>query len=95
MKNIKTFNDYSLTESINENSDNKFNYMMLGRLQSDCEYFLGHGSRSTRNLYYDTVDEHISEMKKLWDNLPEDGKPEWLTYQEIEEYEKDMLSNEE
>lgn len=29
---------------------NKFNYMMLDRLRSDCDYYLGYGNRC-KNLY--------------------------------------------
>lgn len=85
MKYVKTFESFQINES-----DDKHNYMMLSRLQSDCDYFLGNGSGSVRNLYYDTVEEHIAEMKRLWDGLPE--KPEWLSYEEIENYEQEMLS---
>lgn len=65
-------------------------YMMLSRLQSDCEYFLNHGGRSEKNLWALSVDAQIEEMKNLWNSLPEDGKPEWLTMEQIEEYEKQM-----
>lgn len=84
---IKSFEDY-----IRLNEGVEFNYMMLSRLQADCEYFLGNGTGSVRNLYYDTVEEHIAEMKKLWNGFPEDAKPEWLSYEEIENYEKEMLT---
>ena len=71
----------------------KFNYMLLGRLKSDCEYFLNYGGRSIKHLYYDSVEEHISEMKRMWNNFPLDKKPEWLTFGDIEKYEKEMLNN--
>lgn len=28
--------------------DLKFRYMLLGRLQADCEYYLGFGNKSSR-----------------------------------------------
>lgn len=68
----------------------KFNYMMLGRLQADVKYFLGYGGGNVKHLYYDTIDEHIGEMKRLWNNFPNELKPEWLSYDEIEEYETQM-----
>ena len=92
MKHVKTFNNFN---KLNENgSDNphQHSYMMLGRLESDCEYFLNHGKGSVRSLWADTIEEHIAEMKKLWDGLPDDGKPEWLSYDKIEEYEREMLA---
>ncbi len=65
-------------------------YMMLGRMKSDCEYFLGYGMASEKYLKGGNVSEHIAEMKKLWDKLPADLKPEWLTMQQIEDYGKRM-----
>lgn len=74
-----------------ENADNSFRhqYMMLSRLQSDCEYFLGHGNGCVKYLYYDTPEEHIKEMKNLWNML--EPKPEWLSMVKIEEYDQRML----
>lgn len=68
----------------------KFDYMMLGRLQSDCEYFLGHGYGSERHLHYGNVSDHIEGMKKLWNGLS--IKPEWLSYESIVDYEAKMNS---
>lgn len=73
-----------------EVGDNKFTYMMLGRLQSDNDYFLGHGNRGERALWAGNVDGQIEEMKRLWNSLPENGKPEWLSMEDILEYERKM-----
>lgn len=70
--------------------DNTFNYMLLGRLQMDIEYFLGYGGRSEKHLYYGTAKEHIKETIKLWKSLP--IKPEWLRASKLIEYKKQMLS---
>jgi len=71
----------------------KFTYMMLGRLQSDNDYYLGNGNRSANNLWAGNVDAQIKEMKRLWNSLPENGKPEWLSMEDIKEYEKEMTSD--
>ena len=71
-------------------SEDRFNYMMLSRLKMDCNYFLGFGNGHVKHLYYDTIDEHISEMKKLYNSFSDDKKPEWLTLDEIIEYENEM-----
>jgi hypothetical protein len=71
----------------------KFTYMMLGRLQSDNEYYLGNGNRYEKALWAGNVDDQISEMKKLWNQLPEDKKPEWLSMEDILEYERKMKSD--
>lgn len=67
----------------------KFNYMMLDRLRSDCEYYLGYGYRNTNGLYYKDEQRHIDKMKERYNNCP--TKPEWLTWEQILEYEKAMV----
>lgn len=69
----------------------KFNYQILDRLQSDCKYYLGNGNRCTKHLYYKDEQEHIEEMKKLYNSFPADKKPEWLTFEQILIYEKAMI----
>ncbi len=70
---------------------NRFNYQMLDRLRCDCEYYLGNGNRNERHLYYKNEQEHIDEMKKLYNSFPKDEKPEWLTWEQILKYEKAMV----
>lgn len=75
-------------------SDNSFTfeYMLLNRCQCDCEYFLGFGNRNEKYLWGQNVSTHIAKMKELWNLLPE--KPEWLSMEEIECYEKAMIDSE-
>lgn len=54
----------------------EFQYMMLSRLQSDCEYYLNYGNRCTGHLYYLDEEKQIAAMKKLWKEFPDDGKPD-------------------
>lgn len=68
----------------------EFEYMMLSRLQSDCEYYLGYGNRNPKILCNNNVQDHISRMKELWNGFPEGQKPEWLTWEKIMEFEKLM-----
>lgn len=68
-----------------------FEYMLLGRLQSDCKYYLGYGNRCKNCLWSGNEKDQIKKMKEIYNNLPEDGKPEWLTYEEILNYEKEMI----
>lgn len=72
-------------------SKDKFNYMMLSRLQSDCNYYLGNGGRNIKSLWADDEEEQIDEMKKIYNSFDDDKKPEWLTWEEILEYEKQMI----
>lgn len=68
-------------------------YSLLGRLKSDCEYFLGYGNRFERCLWAGNVSDHIWCMKVLYYLLPINGKPEWLSMTDILNYEKQMKSS--
>ena len=65
-----------------------FNYMLLGRLKADCEYFLGNGNRQEKHLHQLSVKAQIALMKELWENFL--VKPSFLTWEDILEYERRM-----
>ena len=66
-------------------ADNTFNYMMLDRLKSDCEYYLGYGGRNAKqSLWAHDEQRQIDKMRELYDSLP--IKPKWLTMDKIDEY---------
>lgn len=67
-------------------------YRMLSRLRQDAEYFLGNGNGHAKYLWGITVADNIKEMRKLYNELPEGEKPEWLTLEDIDRYEKEMLA---
>lgn len=71
--------------------EEKHIYMMLSRLQMDCDYYLGWGNRNTKRLWAGSEKEQINEMKTLWNKLDDNKKPEWLTWDSILEYEEQML----
>ena len=83
---IQEFESYTKKEE--NNTDLEYRYMLLDRLRSDCEYFLGNGNRNEKHLWAGSVDAQINEMKKIWNSLKE--KPEWLTMEDINDYEKLM-----
>ena len=66
----------------------QFEYMLLNRLQMDCEYFLGNGKGFHGHLWAGNPVDQIAKMKELHNLLPE--KPEWLTMDKILEYETKM-----
>lgn len=70
--------------------DLRFRYMLLGRLQADCEYYLGFGNRNTAG----NEEAQIETMTKLYESFKEEEKPEWLTMDEIKEYGKRMITEE-
>ena len=66
-------------------ADNRFNYMMLDRLKSDCEYYLVNGGRNAKqSLWAKDEQKQIDKMREIYDSLP--TKPEWLTMEQIDEY---------
>ena len=71
--------------------DLTFKYMLLGRLQADCEYHLGFGNRNTKRLWAGSEERQIDFMIKLYDSFSADEKPEWLTMDKIKEYSKEMI----
>ena len=85
--------DETLEESIDSDKLNKkdysFEYQLLDRLRSDCDYYLGVGGRANKHLWAGTPEGQIAKMKELWNKLPE--KPEWLSMEDIEAYEKEMI----
>lgn len=71
-----------------------FKYMLLSRMQSDCNFYLGNGNRNAKYLWAEDEQDHIANMKALWNSFPEDGKPEWLSMEDIERFEKEMVVEE-
>lgn len=72
-------------------------YMLLDRLRSDCDYYLGACAgrgvdmeAAQKHLWAHDVEGQIAKMRELWDGLEE--KPEWLTPEGIDGYEKRMLA---
>ena len=70
--------------------DDVFRYQLLSRMKMDCEFFLGFGNRMEKCLWAGNVAFQIECMKTIWDSFPADGKPEWLTVEQIENYERRM-----
>lgn len=71
--------------------DDSFRYQLLDRMRQDCLYFLGYGRRDPKYLWANDVEKQIAYMKAIWNSFPADGKPEWLTMDEIVSLEKRMM----
>jgi hypothetical protein len=67
----------------------EYEYMLLNRLQSDCEYYLKHGNRQKKVLWAGDEKAQITKMKSLYKKLK--VKPTWLRYAKILKYEKAMV----
>lgn len=83
--------EHSFRPAPYQRNKNEFQYMLLSRMQSDCEYYLGYGNRSPRILS-ENPQGHIDHMKKLWEDFPAQEKPEWLTWEQILEYEQKICT---
>lgn len=89
--------DTSVTEQVECDNPFKrhareFDYQMLGRLQGDCDYFLGGGYGYEGHLYYKEVNMHCDKMLELYNSFSEEDKPEWITAKQIETYRADMIA---
>jgi hypothetical protein len=72
-------------------SSETFRYSLLSRMQSDCNYYLGYGNRYAKNLWAGDETEQILTMKLIWNSFSHDDKPEWLTWEDILNYETKMI----
>lgn len=91
----KTLADKIETENKNNNIKNKdysFDYQLLDRLRSDCRYYLD-GHRNPDLLWAGSVEEQIKEMHKLYNSFPSDKKPQWITEEDINHFEAEMLND--
>lgn len=80
-----------IDDSILKQSD-KFKYQLLGRMMTDCSYFLGAGKGAEKFLWAGNVPEQIAYMKAIYNSFPDNKKPEWISLADIDEYEKKMLN---
>lgn len=70
--------------------DDTFRYMMLSRMKMDCDYYLDNGGRNPDNLWAGNEKKHIENMQEIWNTFSAVDKPEWLSYEDITEYAKQM-----
>jgi hypothetical protein len=67
-------------------------YQFLGRLKSDCDYYLGYGGKAKKHLWANDEKEQIDLMRKVYDKLIKNGMaPTFISTNDINEYEKKMV----
>lgn len=74
-------------------TEERFRYQLLSRLQMDCNYYLNYGCQNAECLWAKDEKEQISCMRLLWNSFSQEDKPEWLTWEDILEYETKMCVN--
>ena len=70
-----------------------YRYQMLDRLRQDCDYYLRLGTNNPGNLWAEDEITQIIVMKMLWESFPEEDKPEWLTWEQILDYERRLCTD--
>lgn len=66
----------------------EFEYMLLGRLRDDCEYWLGYGDRYDKYLWAGSPQRQIEKMLEIYDGL--ENQPEWISRADILDYAERM-----
>ena len=61
---------------------------LLGRLESDCKYYLGNGNRCAKHLWAQEEKAQIAKMRELLASLPEQYRENCITNEQIDEYER-------
>lgn len=73
------------TTQHNSEKDN-FDYQLLARLKTDCEYYL---STRENKLWAGSPEEQITKMREIYSALEQ--KPEWISPEDIDEYESRFI----
>lgn len=82
-----------IDKSILQN-DETFRYRLLDRMKTDCNYYLGNGNRLDKFLWAGNVESQIAYMKALYNSFSDDKKPEWISLEDINNYEDAMTNDE-
>lgn len=90
LKMVRNAINYPKNKKVENNTNLEYNYMLLDRLKQDCEYFLGNGNGNVDTLWAKDIDGQITKMKELYNSFTDDEKPEWITIDDINNYEKEM-----
>ena len=72
--------------------DMRYRYSMLSRLKSDCDFYLGNGYGYEGHLWAGSVKKQIAEMRYRLNEFKDDEKPQWLTEEQIDNYEREMMN---
>ena len=88
--NIEVDTEPCFFESMNEDTD--YDRQLLGRLISDCKYFLGNGNGAEKHLWAGSVKDQIAKMRELYNSFPKGKKPDGITLADIDAFEEEMLN---
>lgn len=77
-----------------EPPDSPVKYQFLDRMRFDCNYLTGDSGPKYQIgdfLWADNVEDQIDNMKALWNSFSEEGKPEWLSMEQIDKYKEQLV----
>ena len=88
-----------LTEKERRMRAYQFQYMILSQMSNDAEGYFGKSGDPERDkfdcryrnrnfIWGQDIHVLINGLKEYWNKIPEDLKPEWLTWEQIEEWEE-------
>ena len=93
-------------EIVNPFTDNEllekqfqFEYMMLSRVTQDCFGYFGTGGdedkwdcryNNERNVWGQSIRKCVDKAKELWQKIPESIKPQWITWEQILQFEQKL-----
>lgn len=71
--------------------DAKFRYQLLDRMRQDCEYYIRNDFKTGNCLWAGDARRQIETMKAIWNSFPKEDTPEWLTWEQILQFERQMV----
>ena len=89
---VSDFNNEEFEKEIVMKNDEKFRYMLLDRMKTDCEYYLGDGNRNKEKLWSRDENDHIKNMISLYRSFGVKGQPEWLSVTDLNYYSRELTS---
>lgn len=91
MKRYKPFFKEAISKDLKKDVLDKpldFRYRMLGRFQSDADYYFR--NPSDKHLWAGNPIEHADNMQAVYDTFSDKEKPKWLTDKELKDYIKKL-----
>ncbi len=84
----------TINKIIDYGKRNTFQNMMLSRLQEETEAYLGKTGnpekdkvdcryRNPSHIWGDTIEDNVNEMERLYNTIPSNAKPKWLSFDDI------------
>ena len=65
-------------------------YQFLGRMKSDCDYFINQ-SRTAKNLWAGNISDQVNCMDAIYNSFSDEEKPTWITQNDIDRYGYEMF----